>query len=144
MTERQYDIAIIGGGPAGLSAAIWSARYLHSVCVIDSGDPRNWETRGINGFLGHPSIRPAQLRGKGRDEARECGVTFVDALCERVACHEEDHFELTLGDGKSLHARRLLLAIGLRTSGRTCRDWSVCMEAPPTSVPTATGTTVAI
>ncbi|HMC56905.1 MAG: NAD(P)/FAD-dependent oxidoreductase [Gemmatimonadetes bacterium] len=109
-----YDVAIVGGGPAGLSASLWLARYLHSVVVVDSGDPRNWETRGINGFLGHPDIRPAQLRGKGRDEARACGVQLVDAVCERVTRHDDDHFELTLADGTALHARRLLLAIGLK------------------------------
>ncbi|MFL5620700.1 MAG: NAD(P)/FAD-dependent oxidoreductase [Gemmatimonadaceae bacterium] len=108
------DVAIVGGGPAGLTASIWLARYLHSVVVVDSGDPRNWETRGINGFLGHPNIRPAQLRGMGRDEARQYGVSFVDAVCERVTCQDEDHFELRLADGKALHARRLLLAIGLK------------------------------
>jgi thioredoxin reductase len=66
MAERDFDIAIIGGGPAGLSAAILSARYLHSVCVIDSGDPRNWETRGINGYLGLDDIRPGPLRRTDR------------------------------------------------------------------------------
>src|SRR5690349_23725776 len=69
-----YDVVIAGGGPAGLSAAIWLGRYLHSVALIDSGDPRNWETNGINGYLGLPSIRPAELRGAGRDEARRYGV----------------------------------------------------------------------
>ena len=113
LTDR-LDVAIVGGGPAGLTASIWLARYLHSVVVVDSGDPRNWETRGINGFLGHPDIRPAQLRGMGRDEARKHGVHLVDAVCERVVCLDEDHFELTLADGTTLHARRLLLAIGLR------------------------------
>src|SRR5678815_3292358 len=73
LTDR-LDVAIVGGGPAGLTASIWLARYLHSVVVVDSGDPRNWETRGINGFLGHPDIRPAQLRGIGREEARKYGV----------------------------------------------------------------------
>jgi thioredoxin reductase len=97
------DVAIVGGGPAGLTAGIWLARYLHSVVVVDSGDPRNWETRGINGFIGHPNIRPAQLRGMGRDEARQCGVRLVDAVCERVTCHDEDHFELMLADGTPLH-----------------------------------------
>jgi thioredoxin reductase len=110
----RVDVAIVGGGPAGLSASLWLARYLHSVVVVDSGDPRSWETRGINGFLGHPGIRPAQLRGMGRDEGREHGVRFIDAVCDRVACIDEDHFELTLTDGTTLHARRLLLAIGLK------------------------------
>jgi thioredoxin reductase len=108
------DVAIVGGGPAGLTASIWVARYLHSVVLVDSGDPRNWETRGINGFLGHPDIRPAQLRGKGREEARQSGVQLVDAVCERVTRHDDDHFELTLSEGKAIHARRLLLAIGLK------------------------------
>ena len=111
---ERYDVAIVGGGPAGLTASIWLARYLHSVVVVDSGDPRNWETRGIIGFLGHSNIRPAQLRGMGRDEARRYDVRFVDALCDCVTRHDEDHFELTLGEGKPLHARRLLLAIGLK------------------------------
>ena len=82
--NRQYDVAIIGGGPAGLSAGIWLARYLHDIVLVDSGDPRNWETRGVNGFLGLPGIRPAELRGAGRDEARRHGVELVDAVCDRV------------------------------------------------------------
>jgi thioredoxin reductase len=111
---QRYDVAIVGGGPAGLTASIWLARYLHSVVLVDSGDPRNWETRGVNGFLGHPNIRPAQLRGMGRDEARQNGVQFLDTMCECVTQRDEDHFELTLAEGKIVHARRLLLAIGLR------------------------------
>jgi thioredoxin reductase len=112
--EKMYDVAIIGGGPAGLSAAIWLSRYLHSVILVDSGDPRNWETRGINGYLGMPGARPAELRGIGRDEARKYGVELVDGTCERVACRDEEHFTLVLGDGRHIDARRLLLAIGLK------------------------------
>ncbi len=41
-TEQDFDVAVVGGGPAGLTAALFLARYLHSVVVIDSGDPRNW------------------------------------------------------------------------------------------------------
>ena len=114
MDSEQYDVAIIGGGPAGLSAALWLARYLYRVILIDSGDPRNWETRGVNGFLGLPHIRPSDLRGIGREEAREYNVNLVDAVCERVACYDEEHFQLLLADGRAIDARRLLLAIGLK------------------------------
>lgn len=110
----RFDVAIVGGGPAGLSASIWLARYRHRVLLIDSGDPRNWETRGVNGFLGHPDIKPPELRKLGRDEARASGVTLLDHRCDVVELHDEEHFELTLSDGTSAHARRLLLAIGLK------------------------------
>jgi thioredoxin reductase (NADPH) len=113
-SEIVYDVAIVGGGPAGLSAANWLARYLHRVVLIDSGDPRNWETRGVNGFLGHPGIRPAELRGMGRDEARQHGATLIDTHVERVAQLDEEEFLLTMLDGTPIRAQRLLLAIGLK------------------------------
>jgi thioredoxin reductase len=113
-SNPMYDVAVVGGGPAGLSAAVWLSRYLHRVVLVDSGDPRNWETRGINGFLGHPGIRPADLRGMGRDEARAHGVELVDAHVERVSSRGEDEFHLELADGTPYAARRILLAIGLR------------------------------
>ena len=109
-----FDVAIVGGGPAGLSAAIWLARYLHSVVLVDSGDPRNWETRGVNGYLGHPAIKPAEIRGLGREECRRYGVTLVDACVDRVVKHDDERFELVLEDGARLEGRRLLLAIGIR------------------------------
>ena len=113
MTDS-YDVAIVGGGPAGLSAAVWLARYLHRVVLVDSGDPRNWETRGVNGFLGLPRIRPAELRAKGRDEARQYGATLVDDCVLRVARERDGDFVLTLDSGAVYRASRLLLAIGLK------------------------------
>jgi thioredoxin reductase len=108
------DVAIVGGGPAGLSAAIFMARYLHSVVLVDSGDPRNWETRGINGFLGLPGVRPGQLRERGREEARRLGVELVDDTVNAVERISDDDFRLSLACGDRYDARRVLLAIGLK------------------------------
>jgi thioredoxin reductase len=92
--EQPYDVAIVGGGPAGLSAAIWLGRYLRRVVLFDSGDPRNWETRGINGYLGQPGIRPAELRGAGREECRKYDVTLADGFVTRAVKEEDDRFVL--------------------------------------------------
>jgi len=121
---QNFEIGIVGGGPAGLSAALWSARYGHTVALIDSGDPRNWESRGINGFLGMPGIRPADLRGKGRDELRSYGVTLIDAIVLRVErqaelaaafdTRGESRFVFNIEGGRSVRTGRVLLAIGMR------------------------------
>src|ERR1043165_9706592 len=90
--RTHYDMAIVGGGPAGLSAAIWSARYLHSVVVVDSGDPRNWETHSINGYLGLEGIRPPELRDQGREACRSLGLELVDAIAIRVDQVDDERF----------------------------------------------------
>lgn len=109
-----YDIAIVGGGPAGLSAAIWSARYLHSTALIDSGDPRNWETVGIHGFLGLPNVRPPELRRRGRESCRKLGVEMVDAVALCVTKLEPERFEVALEGGDKIESQRVMLAIGIR------------------------------
>ncbi len=109
-----YDVAVIGGGPAGLTAALWLARYLHSVVLVDSGDPRNWETRGINGFLGAQGIRSPELRARGRHDAERFGATLIDDKVETAKEIEDDCYHLKLTNGHSIEARRLLLAIGLK------------------------------
>ena len=113
-TDPLYDVAIIGGGPAGLSGAIWLARYLHRIVLIDSGDPRNWETRGVNGFLGQPHIRPAELRRLGREECRRYGVALIDGCVDRIVKQHDDRFELELESAERYTAQRLLLAFGIR------------------------------
>lgn len=112
--STRLDVAIVGGGPAGLSASIFLGRYLHSVVCIDNGDPRNWETRGVNAYLGLPRVKPAQLRYAGREEARRYGVTFVDDCVDSVDVRSEEEFALTTHSGDVYVARRLLLAIGLK------------------------------
>jgi thioredoxin reductase (NADPH) len=109
-----FDIAIVGGGPAGLTASIFLARYLHRVVLLDSGDPRNWETRGINGFLGLPGVRPAELRARGREEARRYDVHLVDDCVDTLTRISDDEFVLETHGGAAYTTRRVLLAIGVK------------------------------
>jgi thioredoxin reductase (NADPH) len=112
--QNQFDIGIVGGGPAGLSAAIWSARYLHSVVVIDGGDPRNWETRGINGYLGLSEITPPELRARGRATCRALGVELMDTNVIHAERRSEEDFLLSLEGGARIAVKRVLMAYGIR------------------------------
>ena len=114
LEDEVYDVAVVGGGPAGLTAALWLGRYLHSVALIDSGDPRNWETRGINGFLGAQGIRSPELRARGRADAASFGVELVDDEVSRIHNTNGERFVLDLYHGRTIEARRTLLAIGIK------------------------------
>jgi len=109
-----YDVAIVGGGPAGLTAAMWLGRYLRRVVLVDSGDPRNWQTRGVNGYLGLPDVTPAALRGAGRREARRYGAELIDGCVESIAQRKAGGFDVALEGGQALASRRVLLAYGVK------------------------------
>src|SRR3954471_8183357 len=72
------DVAIIGGAPAGLSAAIVLGRACRRVVLFDHGKPRNYAARAIHGFLGLDGISPNELRDRGRREAVSYGVKIQD------------------------------------------------------------------
>jgi thioredoxin reductase len=111
--QAPFDAIIVGGGPAGLTCAIFLGRYRRRVLVIDDGRPRNYATRSIHGFLGHHNIAPADLLQRGRAEAQESGVDLLD---DRVTAIERDGdiFCVATKNGKALRARRIVLAYGIR------------------------------
>src|SRR3954468_5224260 len=76
--SADFDVAIIGGGPAGLNAAVVLARACRRVVLFDHGKPRNYAARAIHGFLGMDGITPNELRDRGRREAVYYGVEIHD------------------------------------------------------------------
>ena len=107
-----HDVAIIGGGVAGLSAAVALGRSLRSVIVVDGGEPRNASASGAHNVLGQDGISPLDLLAAGRREAEAYGAEFHQGYAS-AARNVDDGFEIDLDDGTTLRARRLMLASGL-------------------------------
>lgn len=112
MSTSEWDVIVVGGSAAGLSAALMLGRARRRVLVIDGGEPRNRFAAHMQGVLGHDGIDPRQLAGRGRAEAARYGVEFLDGLVERV----EDHgggLAVTTLVGQTLWSRALIVATGI-------------------------------
>src|SRR5215207_9977550 len=107
------EIAIIGGGPAGLSAALVLGRCRRRVVVLDSGEYRNAAARMMHGFLSRDGFPPAELRRIALEELAKYDTVAVRRATVRGARKVESLFELELADGARLRCRKLLLATGL-------------------------------
>jgi len=112
MTE--FDVIVIGGGAAGLSAALVLTRARRSVLVIDSGSPRNAPAAHMHGFLSRDGMPPAELLALARTEVEGYGGTILAGTVLDVAHEGTSGFRVALGHGSRLGSRRLLVATGLR------------------------------
>jgi thioredoxin reductase len=110
---REYDVVVVGGSAAGLSAALVLSRARRSVLVVDAGTPRNAPARHMHGFLSRDGMPPGDLLAVGRQEVRRYAgelVTGTVTGLQRGAAG----FTVSLSDGRQVRARRLLVATGLR------------------------------
>jgi thioredoxin reductase len=105
-----YDVLIVGGGPAGLSAALMLGRARRRVAVVDAGEPRNARASAMHGFLSRDGMPPAQLLAVGRLEVAGYGV---DLISDRVV-EVRPGFEVRLAGGEVVEAGRVLVTSGLR------------------------------
>jgi thioredoxin reductase len=81
---NEYDVVVIGGGAAGLSAAVTLRRARRSVLVVDAGVPRNAPAAGVHGFLTRDGLSPLELVRIGRAEAQSYGAVIVDGTAVGV------------------------------------------------------------
>jgi thioredoxin reductase len=107
-----WDVIIIGGGPAGLSASLMLGRSRRRVLVLDDARPRNRFARHMHGVLGHEGVPPEDLAARGREEAARYGVEFALDPVARVADGDRD-IEVGTASGMRHRARALILATGL-------------------------------
>ncbi|MGO4782443.1 NAD(P)/FAD-dependent oxidoreductase [Cryobacterium sp. W22_MBD10_FK3] len=110
--SQTFDVVIIGGGAAGLSAAVVLGRARRSVIVIDGGEPRNAPAAGVHSFLTRDGVSPAELIRLGQDEARSYGAEFLAGQAVDSQ-RSPAGFTVTLDNGRAVSARRLLVATGL-------------------------------
>ena len=111
---NQFDVLVIGGGAAGLSAAMVLSRARRKVLVVDSGNPRNAPAAHMHGFLSRDGFPPGELLGVGRDEVIGYGGEIVTGNVTEVVRYDATGFRAALVDGHRVTARRVLMATGLR------------------------------
>ncbi|MEZ7171933.1 NAD(P)/FAD-dependent oxidoreductase [Sporosarcina sp. OR05] len=110
-----YDCAIIGGGPAGLSAALVLGRARRKVIIFDDNQPRNRVIRETHGFITRDGISQTEFKRLAlRDLAQYDSVDIRNERIEVIRKKDKTHFELATEDGTLFTSNKLLLATGLK------------------------------
>jgi thioredoxin reductase len=113
LVSDEFESVVIGGGAAGLSAALILGRARRKTLVIDAGEPSNAVAGGIGGLLGHDGKPPLQLYAEARDHMAKYPSATIRSGTVAAAAPAEGGFELELADGSTLRSSTLLLATGM-------------------------------
>ncbi|MDN7246820.1 NAD(P)/FAD-dependent oxidoreductase [Planococcus shenhongbingii] len=111
----RYDCAIIGGGPAGLNAALVLGRSRRNVILFDDDSGRNLVTRESHGFITRDGIKPAEFKRLAHEDiAKYDSVEIKQDRVMTINRITETHYELTTSSGKTYHSIKIILATGLK------------------------------
>jgi thioredoxin reductase len=112
--NTHYDVVVIGGSFAGLSAAMQLARARRRVLVVDARRPRNRFASHAHGFFGQDGKPPAEIIGEATAQLAAYPSAEIVTAEVTAASRAAEHFTVTLDDGRSARAQRLILATGVR------------------------------
>ena len=104
---------VVGGGPAGLNAALVLGRCRRTVLLFDDGKPRNAASHAVHGFLSRDGFAPAQLRAVVREQLSPYDTVVVEDVRVVDAARTDEGFSVRTSDGRVFRARKLLLAGGV-------------------------------
>lgn len=126
--DASADALVIGGGPAGLSAALYLARYNRSVLVFDTGRGRSTHGQVNRNYLGFPDgVTPTRLRELGRDQlARYPHVRMLDWAVEAIEGDAATGFTARSGD-RAWRGRVVIVATGVSDHYPVFDDWEPCV-----------------
>ncbi|GAA2528727.1 MULTISPECIES: NAD(P)/FAD-dependent oxidoreductase [Streptomyces] len=110
--NETHDVVVVGGGAAGLSAALVLGRARRRTLVVDAGEPRNAPSSHMQGYLSRDGMSPAEFLAAGREEIARYGVELVRDRVTDVTRDED--FTVVLDGGRAVRARRLVVATGLK------------------------------
>lgn len=149
-SPETWDVIIVGGGAAGLSAALLLAQARRAVLVVDAGEPRNRFDDHMHGYLTRDGLDPKELVRLGREEAERFGAVVVRRRAVGARVREAGRrFEVELDDGEVAVGRRLLVATGIRDElpdiDGIAEDWGAAVfHCPYCSGTEVAGQTVAL
>ncbi|WP_312978645.1 NAD(P)/FAD-dependent oxidoreductase [Corynebacterium sp.] len=113
MTTTDADVVIVGGGAAGLSAALMLSRSRRSVTVLDAGTPRNLPSEHLHGYLGHEGTSPENLLNTGRKEAASYGASIRTGIVRDIRAAPDLSGQIVSWDGGTVRCRAVVVATGL-------------------------------